>query len=117
MVVRSVSGLGFDIVLGGTLEDPCRRHGGRLGRLEDGGLSERPAGGEEGVEAAPAGIFGGYLQCLPVLERGTEHLLLCLTDLLTGHLAGLLAFGVAEGCGLGYGTAAGWHGGVMLRPG
>jgi hypothetical protein len=77
--VRSASGLGFDIVLGGALEDPCRRNDGRLGRLEDGGLSERPSGGEEGVEAAPAGIFGGCLRCLPVLERGAEHLLLCLT--------------------------------------
>jgi len=30
-----------------------------LGVLEDGGLSERPGGGEEGVEAAQAGIFDG----------------------------------------------------------
>jgi hypothetical protein len=62
MVVGSASGLGFDHMLGGTLEDPGRRHDGGLGRLENGGLSEGPAGGEEGVEAAPAGIFDGYLQ-------------------------------------------------------
>jgi len=39
-------------------------------------------------------------QCLPVLERDTEQLLLNLTDLLTWRRVGLLAFGVAES-GLG----------------
>src|SRR5690242_3387816 len=96
MVVSSASRLGLGIVLGGTLEDPGRRHDGRLGRLEDGGWSERPAGGEQSVKAAPAGIFDGCLQCLPVLERGVEQLLLNPTDLLTWRRVGLLAFGVAE---------------------
>lgn len=74
MVVGSASRLWFDVVLGGTLEDPGRRHDRRLGQLEDGGLSGRPAGGKEGVKAAPAETFGGYLQCLPVLERGAGKL-------------------------------------------
>ena len=68
MIVRSASDLRFGIVLGDTLENPCRKHDGRFGRPEDGDLSERPAGGEEGVEAAPAGIFGRCRQCLPVFE-------------------------------------------------
>src|ERR1700759_4496334 len=101
MALRSASGLGFELMLGATLEDPCRRHDGGLGRGEDGGLFEGPASGEQGVETAPAGIFGGCLQCLPVLERGVEQLLLNLTDLLTWRRVGLLAFGVDEESRLG----------------
>jgi hypothetical protein len=86
----SASRLRLDIVLGGTLEDPGRRRDRRLGRLEDCSLSKRPAGGEQSVKAAPAGIFGGYLQCLPVLELGAEQLLLNLTNFLAGRRVGLL---------------------------
>jgi len=81
VVVRSGSGLRFNIVFGGVLEDPCRRDDGRLGRLEDGCLSGRSPG-EEGIKAAPAGICGGCLQYLSALERSAEHLVLCLTGLL-----------------------------------
>lgn len=72
---------------------------GRLGRLENGGPSGRPPGGEECVEAAPAGICVGCLQRLSALERGAEHLLLCLTDLLARRRVGLLPFTIADGFG------------------
>jgi hypothetical protein len=97
--VRSASGLGFDIVFGGMLEDPCRRFDGRLGRLEDGGPSGRPPGGEDCVEAAPSGVCAGCLQKLSALERGAENLLLCLTDLLAWRRVGLLPFTIADGFG------------------
>lgn len=79
------SGLGFDVVLGGELEDLCRWVDLRRGRLQDRVSPRRPEAGRCRVRATPGHILAGG-QLAVIVHRGAEGLPLSVEVAVPGAL-------------------------------